>query len=152
MRRLLVTALAAVALAAPSTAGAATVDFSTGSTGRGMDLEVQGSFDTTAKTVTLQAEYGTVDGQVSQTDPQKGVLVATQPNGVERPFNLTATSITLGSDDGFPNGTVADPLTAKSDGLPGIINKGPQTYSLPGGLRVSANRAGLIDFRLLLLP
>lgn len=139
--------VAALGLLAPSTAGAAIVHANGGSLAHGYFLAWEVDYDTVAQTITVDAEQTVAaTGQATNAAPVRAVVTLTAPNGAFRRFNLGPNTATL--DDT----TTVDPLTAKSDGLPGILNKGSQTYSVPQGLRVSANRAAAIDFDTDYLP
>jgi hypothetical protein len=150
--RFLAPLLAALVLLVPSTAGAAIVHAQSDASGLGHELAWTLDYDTASRALTVDVTHTRNDGSPAISDPPLAVLVMVQPNGQQRPFNLNSTAVTLGVADGFADGTVVQPLVASSDGLPGVLNKGPQTYNIPGGLRVSANRAGLIDFRTLYTP
>lgn len=145
MRLLALAATLAALAIAPSTAGAAIVHANGGSLARGYFLAWEVDYDTVAQTITVDAEQ-TLAGQPVNDAPVRAVVTLTAPSGAFRRFNLGPTTATL--DDG----TTVDPLIAKSDGLPGILNKGSQTYAVPQGLRVSANRAAAIDFGTDYLP
>jgi hypothetical protein len=151
IRRILtVAAVSAVALIVPSTAGAAVVLIQGGASGHGFATVWTANYDTVAKAITVDATYTQINGAQTNLLPAKDIIILTQPNGVQRAFGLGPTTATTIFDD--DSVVSVDPLTAKSDGQPGILNKGPQTYSLPAGLRISANRAGLIDFETDFLP
>jgi hypothetical protein len=150
MRTLLAALATFTALAVPSTASAAIVHIDGGASGHGFATVWHADFNTVSKDVTIDATYTLIDGSPTASQPQRELVILTQPNGVQRAFNFGPTASTATFDD---NSTaVIQPLVAVSDGQPGILNKGPQTYNLPTGLRVSANRAGLIDFETDFLP
>jgi hypothetical protein len=128
MRKLILTALILLsALAVPSAARAATVTASGGAGGNNHKLLWELSYDTVTNDLTIDVTHTKFDGSAPIGDPQVANLVLVRPNGQERSFNLLT-------------------VVASSDGLPGIINKGPQTYENIA-TRVSANRASLIEFR-----
>jgi hypothetical protein len=128
MRKLILTALIVLsALAVPSAARAATVTASGGAGGNNHKLLWELSYDTVTNDLTIDVTHTKFDGSAPIGDPQVANLVLVRPNGQERSFNLLT-------------------VVASSDGLPGIINKGPQTYENIA-TRVSANRASLIEFR-----
>lgn len=151
MRKLILTALAALLLTVPSTAGAATVHAESGASGLGYDLLWSLDYDTVTNDLSITVTHTRFGGLPQLADPEKAVIVLVRPNGTERPFNVNSADVTLGADDGFPDGTVVTPVRASTDGQPGIINKGTQTYTNIAS-RVSANRANLIDFRTIYLP
>lgn len=128
MRKHLFTALAALMLAAPSTAGAATVHAEGSAGARGHMLRWVLDYDTVTRDIVLDAVHTRFDGTAPLGDPQEADIVVIRPNGQETTVNLL---------------TLENPV----DGEPGVINDGPLTFNLPGGLRVSANRAAAIEFR-----
>lgn len=129
MRKLIFTVLAAATLlAAPSTAGAAIVHAEGSAGARGHMLRWALDYDTLSKDVTLDAVHTRFDGTAPLGMPQEADLVVIRPNGQETTINLL---------------TLENPV----DGEPNVINDGPLTFNLPGGLRVSANRAAAIEFR-----
>lgn len=128
MRKLILTALILfTALAAPATAGAAIVHAEAGAGGHGHQLLWQLDYNTVTDDLVINVTHTKFDGSPAIGAPQQANLVLVRPNGTERAFNLLT-------------------VVASSDGQPGIINKGPQTY--PNiATRVSATRANLIEFR-----
>jgi hypothetical protein len=142
MRRLLsiLPLLLVTMLVASPTAGAAVVHSEFGAFAHGVLQHTVLDYDSTAKTITVDATQ-TRNDSVDQDVPVRDVITLTLPNGASRLFNFGSAVATLA--DGV---TTVDPLVAPSDGQPGILNKGPQTFNVPGGLRISANRAALIEF------
>lgn len=128
MRKIFLTALVIfTALAVPSTAGAAIVNAEGGAGARGHKLLWSLSYDTVTDDLTINVTHTRFDGSAAIGAPQEADLVLVRPNGQARVFNLLT-------------------VIASTDGQPGIINKGLQTY--PNiATRVSANRASQIEFR-----
>lgn len=127
MRKLILTAAAAVALIAPSTASAVIVHADSASGGHGHVLRWSLDYDTVTDDLTVNVTHTRFDGSPAIGDPQQADLILVRPNGTERTFNLL---------------TVNNPV----DGLPGIVNDGPLTY--PNiATRVSPRRSSLIEFR-----
>lgn len=128
MRNLILTALVLfTALIVPSTAGAAIVNAEGGSGARGHKLLWTLSYDTVTDDLTIDVTHTKFDGSPAVGAPQEADLVLIRPNGAEREFNLLT-------------------VVAASDGQPGIINKGPQTYENVA-TRIPPGRASLIEFR-----
>lgn len=151
MRKLITAAILFAAALIPSTAEAAIVHAESGAGGLGHELLWQLDYNTTTDDLTVNITHTRFGGLPQLAPPRTAVIVLVRPNGTERPFNVGATAVTLNSDDGFPDGTVVNPLRAPSDNQFGLINKGPQTFPNIAS-RVSANRANLIDFRTVYLP
>jgi hypothetical protein len=128
MRKLILTALILLtALIVPSTAGAAIVHAESAAGARGHVLRWALDYDAVTDDLTIDVTHTKFDGSAAIGDPQVANLVLIRPNGQERSFNLLT-------------------VVAVSDGLPGIINKGPQTYSNVA-TRIPPGRASLIEFR-----
>ena len=128
MRKLILTALILiVALVAPQAAGAAIVHAEGGAGARNHMLLWTLDYDTVTDDLTVNATHTKFDGSPAIGDPQVANLVLIRPNGQERVFNLLT-------------------VVAASDGLPGIINKGPQTYANVQ-TRIPPGRASMIEFR-----
>jgi hypothetical protein len=129
MRKLILTILAAaLMLAVPSTSRAAIVEANGGAGARNHKLLWSLSYDTSTKDVTLDVTHTQFDGSPAIGDPQQADIVVIRPNGQEQDFNLL---------------TLRNPV----DGQPGVINDGPLVFSIPGGLRVSPDRAAILEFR-----
>jgi hypothetical protein len=127
MRKLITAAILFAALAAPATAGAAIVHAESGAGARNHKLLWTLDYDTATDNLTIDATHTQFDGSPAIGDPQEADIVLVRPNGQERVFNLLT-------------------IVAVSDGLPGILNKGPQTYTnVP--LRIPPGRASLIEIR-----
>lgn len=127
MRKLILTAAAALTLLIPASASAAIVHAEAGAGGRGHMLLWQLDYDTVTDDLTINVTHTKFDGSPAIGMPQVANLVLVRPNGQTRTFNLL---------------TVNNPV----DGQPNIINDGPVTF--PNiATRVSANRAAAIEFQ-----
>lgn len=128
MRKLILTAVAALTLAlTTSTAEAATVHAESAAGSRGHVLRWALDYDTVTDQLQITVTHTKFDGSAAIGDPQVANLILVRPNGQERTFNLL---------------TVNNPV----DGQPGILNDGPLTY--PNiATRVSPRRSQLIEFR-----
>lgn len=151
MRKLILTAAAALIFLLPSAAQAAIVHAEGGAGSRGHMALWQLDYDTVSNDLTITATHTKFDGSPAIGEPQKCVIVLIRPNGQERPFNIAASTVTLGAADGFPENTVVNALRAPSDNQFGLLNKGPQTFQNIAS-RVSADRASLLEFRMIYVP
>lgn len=127
MRKLILTAAAALLLLVPSTASAAIVHAEGGAGASGHKLLWALDYDTVTDQLQVAVTHTKFNGSAAIGQPQVANLVLVRPNGQERTFNLLT-------------------VVASTDGQPGILNKGLQTYQNIA-TRISANRAALIEFR-----
>jgi hypothetical protein len=108
----------------------------------GHRLVLSVNVDTTARSVLVNAVYTQNDGSAPAADPQRALLNVTLTNGTVQSFNLGPTAVT--SQD---TGQTAQPMIAPSDGQPGLLNKGDETFTnVP--VRSAVDRGGAIDARL----
>jgi len=135
MRKHILTAFAVLSflVLAPSMAQAAIVHAEGGAGARNHMLLWTLDYDTVTRAVTLDVTHTKFDGSAAIGDPQQADIILIRPNGQEQDFNLL---------------TLVNPV----DGQPNVLNDGPLTFNVPGGLRVSANRASLIEFRTEYVP
>jgi hypothetical protein len=127
MRKLILTAAAALTLLIAPTASAVTVHAEDAAGSRGHVLRWSLDYDTVTDDLVVNITHTKFDGSAAIGDPQVANLILVRPNGQERTFNLL---------------TVNNPV----DGQPGILNDGPLTY--PNiATRVSPRRSQLIEFR-----
>jgi len=128
MRRALRTAAAtlAVALSLAAPAGAEVVGFAGGASAGGHELIWEAQHDDVARTVVLTATHTQIGGLPQLGLPLRADIFVELNNGQPREFDLLTT-------------------VAPSDGQPGLINKGPQTFTNVN-LKVAQDRGRVISF------